>query len=224
MARVEDLGQGLGVYVPAHFEAPGLDAMHALIRTRPLATLVLNSTHGLEANHVPLLLSTGPEPRGRLQGHVARNNPMWRRLSDETQALAIFHGADSYVSPSWYPTKQAHGKVVPTWNYVVVHAQGRLRAIEDKAWIRSQIEALTAQQEAGFAVPWQVGDAPADFIAGMLDHIVGIELVIDRLQGKWKVSQNQPAQNRQGVIQGLETCNDAATRQMAALIAGASGD
>ncbi len=212
------------MYVPPQFAEPRIETMHALMRAHPLATLVVYRASGLEANHIPLLLSPTPEPYGVLQGHIARNNPLWHELDRETEALAIFHGPHSYISPSWYPAKQEHGKVVPTWNYAVVHAHGRPRAIEDEIWIRAQIAALTTQQEAGFAVPWQISDAPAEFVDKMIEHIVGIEFVIDRLQGKWKVSQNQLAQNRAGVVRGLEAGGDTASLQMAALVAQACAD
>lgn len=203
------------MYIPSHFDEPRVEIMHELMRSRPLATLVTMSSQGLNANHIPLHLDTS-SPYGTLQGHVAKANVIWKDIDTEIEALAIFHGPDSYVSPSWYPTKQEHGKVVPTWNYAAVHAYGRLRIIEDPAWIRAQLNALTNQQEAAFPTPWKPEDAPAEYIDRMIEAIVGIEIVIDRLQGKWKISQNQPSQNRQGVIVGLQTSGSVDALEMAA--------
>lgn len=210
------------MYIPSHFEEPRIDTMHALIADRPLATLVTLSSEGLNANHIPLRISSSPEPYGALRGHVAKANPLWNDLKADTEALAIFHGPDSYISPSWYPTKQEHGKVVPTWNYAVVHAYGTLRIIEDPVWLRAQLEALTARQEAAFNHPWSVSDAPQEFVDRMIGAVVGIEIVITRLQGKWKTSQNQPPQNRSGVAAGLEASGDQNAQDMAALVNQAS--
>jgi transcriptional regulator len=190
------------MYLPRHFEETRPEILHALMRACPLATLVTHSPDGLEANHIPLHLDADAGAHGILRGHVARANPLWK-LAAGAEALAIFHGAEGYISPSWYPTKQEHGKAVPTWNYVVVHARGPLRTIEDADWLRAQIDALTRDHEAGFAHPWSVADAPADYIDSMVSAIVGIEIEITRLEGKWKASQNQPPANRQGAAAGL---------------------
>ncbi|HEX5339064.1 MAG TPA: FMN-binding negative transcriptional regulator [Gallionella sp.] len=206
------------MYTPKHFEEPRIEVMHELMRARPLATLVTLSSDGLDANHIPLHLAEAPAPFGALRGHVARANPMWRDLAKDVEVLAIFHGPDSYITPSWYATKQETGKVVPTWNYAVVHAYGTLRVIDDADWIRSQLEALTAHNEAGFAKPWAVSDAPREFTGKLLDAVVGIEIVITRLVGKWKVSQNQPAQNQASVIAGLNSSGLRDAAEMAALI------
>jgi transcriptional regulator len=191
------------MYLPPQFEQPDMAAMHELMRTRSLATLVTTGSDGLNANHIPLHLSATLESFGVLRGHVARSNPIWNELNSDVDALAIFHGPDAYISPSWYATKQAAGKVVPTWNYTVVHAYGRLRIIDDAVWVRTQLEALTAQHEAGLPDPWSMSDAPEDFTEKLLGAVVGIEMIITRLSGKWKVSQNQPLQNQHSVIQGL---------------------
>ncbi len=190
------------MYIPSHFEQPDITAMHELIRTRPLATLVTLSADGINANHIPLHLSESPVPFGTLRGHVARSNPIWREESN-IEVLAIFHGPNAYISPSWYATKLETGKVVPTWNYTVAHAYGSLRIIDDADWIRTQLEALTDHNEAAFPDPWAVSDAPNAFTEKLIESIVGIEMVITRLSGKWKVSQNQPPQNQASVIQGL---------------------
>ncbi|MDO9163273.1 MAG: FMN-binding negative transcriptional regulator [Methylococcaceae bacterium] len=206
------------MYIPAHFEQPSIEAMDELIRTRPLATLVTLSSNGINANHIPLHFLEAPLPFGTLRGHVARSNPMWRDLEPDVEALAIFHGPDAYISPSWYATKQETGKVVPTWNYTVVHAYGFLRIIDDAAWIRSQLEALTDHNEAILPEPWAVSDAPEDFTDKLIEAIVGIEMVITRLSGKWKVSQNQPSQNQASVIHGLNNSEQKDALAMAALV------
>lgn len=207
------------MYCPAHFEETRIEVLHALMRTRPLATLVTLGPEGLDTNHVPLFLDIAAGTHGTLRGHVARANPLWRAIGAGCDALAIFHGPQGYVTPNWYPAKTETGKAVPTWNYAVVHAHGRLRAIDDAAWLRAQIEALTNQEEAAFAAPWQVADAPPDYIEKMIGAVVGIEIEIARLNGKWKTSQNQPPRNRAGVVAGL--CARGATddRAMAALVA-----
>lgn len=192
--------------------------MHELMRDRPLATLVTIAADGVNANHIPLHLAESPLPYGVLRGHVARSNPVWRDFDATQDVLAIFHGPDAYISPSWYATKQESGKVVPTWNYTAVHAYGALRIVEDTAWIRAQLEALTDQNEAGFSEPWAVADAPRDFTDRLLESIVGIEIAITRLAGKWKVSQNQTLQNRIGVVQGLNTSGEREAAAMAALV------
>ena len=206
------------MYIPHHFEEPRIEAMHELMRARPLATLVTLTSAGIDANHIPLHLADAPAPFGTLHGHVARANPMWRDFSPDMEVLAIFQGPDSYITPSWYPTKKETGKVVPTWNYAVAHAYGSLRIIDDAAWVRAQIETLTDHHEAGFAHPWAVSDAPHDYTEKLLEAIVGIEIVITRLSGKWKVSQNQPAQNQAGVIDGLKSSELSYAAEMAALV------
>ncbi len=186
------------MYLPKHFAKDDVAEMHALIRANPLATLVSHGPDGLDANHIPLLLVDG-----KLQGHVARANPLWKDGQVAGEVLVIFHGRESYISPSGYATKAEHGKVVPTWNYVTVHAYGDLRVIDDPAWIFGQISALTAANEAALPLPWAVTDAPADYIEKMLGAIVGIEIAITRLLGKWKVSQNQPPANQASLTRAL---------------------
>ena len=202
------------MYRPMQFDQPDIEVMHELIRTRSLATLVTIGSDGLNANHIPLHLSATPEPFGVLRGHVARSNPIWNDLDSDVDALAIFHGPEAYISPSWYATKQQAGKVVPTWNYTVVHAYGRLRIIDDAVWVRAQLEALTAQNEAGFPDPWAMSDAPEEFTEKLIGAVVGIEMIITRLSGKWKVSQNQPLQNQLSVIQGLTASGQIAMAEL----------
>jgi transcriptional regulator len=207
------------MYLPKHFEAPSVEAMHELIRAVPLATLVTLTESGIEANPIPLLLWSEPAPFGCLRGHVARANPLWHKVAPETEVLAVFHGPDAYVSPGWYPSKREDGKAVPTWNYVAVHAYGRLRVIDDRDWLREQLAALTTEHEAGMANPWRLAEAPPDYIEKMLAAVVGIEIVVSRLEGKWKVSQNQPAANRAGVAAGLAASGHAGAVRMAELVA-----
>lgn len=191
------------MYIPKHFAEDDVAEMHALMRANPLATLVTHGPDGLNANHIPLLLADGS-----LQGHVARANPLWKPGQVEGEVLVVFHGDESYISPSGYATKAEHGKVVPTWNYTAVHAYGELRVIDDPRWIFAQISALTAANEAALPQPWAVTDAPADYIEKMLGAVVGIEITITRLLGKWKVSQNQPAVNQASLIAALEKAGD----------------
>ena len=206
------------MYVPKHFEEADIAALYALMRAYPLATLVTLDAEGLTANHIPFFLDANAPPSGRLQAHVARANPVWKSFSSEVETLAIFQGPDAYISPSWYATKQETGKVVPTWNYSVVHAYGTLRVVDDPAWVRTNVENLTVRQEAGFAEPWSVSDAPRDYTEKLIGAIVGIELTITRLVGKRKTSQNQPPANREGVVRGLEGLETDAAQAMAALI------
>ncbi|MGA7479288.1 MAG: FMN-binding negative transcriptional regulator [Azonexus sp.] len=186
------------MYLPKHFAEDDVAKMHALMRAHPLATLISHGPDGLNANHIPLLLADG-----KLQGHVARANPLWKVGNVAGEVLVIFHGHESYISPSGYATKAEHGKVVPTWNYVAVHAYGDLRVIDDPAWIFGQISALTAANEAVLPQPWAVTDAPADYIERMLGAIVGIEIGITRMLGKWKISQNQPPANQTSLTKAL---------------------
>lgn len=206
------------MYVPAAFEESRLEVLQGLIRQQPLATLVTWTAGGLAANHIPLYLRASGTGPGTLVGHVARANPLWREVDTGTAVLAIFQGPQAYVSPSWYPTKQEHGKVVPTWNYAVVHARGPLRVVDDAAWVRAQLLELTQQQEAGAAQPWAVDDAPREYTDGLLKALVGIEIAVQQLTGKWKVSQNQPAHNQAGVVRALAAAGTDQSAAMAALV------
>jgi len=191
------------MYLPKHFAQTDIAALHALMDAHPLATLVTHGPEGIDANHIPLHLDAGAGPNGTLRGHVARANPLARAAAVDREILAIFQGPQSYISPSGYATKAEHGKVVPTWNYTAVHAWGRLRLIDDPQWLLAQVRTLTTTHEAALPHPWQVSDAPADYIEKMLGAIVGIEIVIDRLVGKWKVSQNQPPANQASLVAAL---------------------
>jgi transcriptional regulator len=191
------------VYVPTQFREDRVPVLHEMIGRIRLGTLVTLNADGLVASHLPMLVDPEPGPFGRLSGHVARANPQWRSLEPKVQALAIFTGPEAYITPSWYATKRLNGKVVPTWNYVAIHAYGELRFIDDPAHTLAHVTRLTEAQEASRAEPWKVSDAPADFIAGMVKGIVGFELAIARLEGKWKMSQNRPEDDRAGVVEGL---------------------
>ena len=198
------------MYLPNHFAEPRIEMMHELMRTYPLATLVTLTANGLDANHIPLQLLADATPFGTLQGHVARANPLWQDFNEKVEVLLIFQGPEAYVSPSWYSSKKENGKAVPTWNYAVVHAHGTLRIIDDAAWVRAQIEALTTRHEAALPHPWAVGDAPHDYTEKLIGAVVGIEIVIRRIEGKWKTSQNQPAANQAGVVEALRRSDNVA--------------
>lgn len=191
------------MYLPKHFEETGVQILHELIRAHPLGVLVMLTSRGLAANHIPFEVEPDPAPFGTLRGHIARANPLWRDFSRDVEALAIFQGPSTYISPSWYRTKRETAEVVPTWNYAVVHAHGAVRFIDDRAWLHGFVEKLTNRHEAGRREPWKVTDAPSDYIEKQLAAIIGLEIPITRLVGKWKVSQNRPAQDRDGVVEGL---------------------
>jgi len=203
------------MYNPPHFREERPEVLHQLVRERALAVLVTLGPEGLIANHVPLVLDAETGPLGTLRGHLSRMNLQWRHSLPSVDALAIFQGPSAYITPSWYPTKDATGKVVPTYNYVVVHAHGPLRTYEDPQLLERNVKALTELHEAPFATPWSVDDAPHDFIQAQLKAIVGIEIPITRLEGKWKVSQNRVAEDRQGVIDGLREAGDPESLAMA---------
>ena len=209
------------MYLPKHFEQQDEQAMAQLLQLHPLATVAWQSADGLNAEHLPLMWErgAGDGAHGTLRGHVARANPVWREAAG-TDVLAVFQGPQAYITPSWYPSKAATAKVVPTWNYAVVHAHGRLRVTEDAAWLRALVGRLTDTHEASRAHRWQVGDAPDDYIEQMLRAIVGIEIELTRLQGKWKVSQNRSAADRAGVAAGLGTLEADDARAMARLVTG----
>ncbi|MEP7057311.1 MAG: FMN-binding negative transcriptional regulator [Caldimonas sp.] len=207
------------MYLPAHFEETRIDVLHDFVRRHPFGLLVTQGAAGIAANPLPFLLDPdGGAGFGTLRGHVARANPVWREAATDGQALVVFQGPQGYVSPSWYASKAEHGKVVPTWNYVMVQARGRLRAIDDPAWVLKLVTRLTERHESPRDAPWGVGDAPADYIESMLRAIVGIELELTALSGKWKVTQNRSAADRAGVVRGLEESGDANAAALAAQV------
>lgn len=192
------------MYLPKQFEETSVPVLLNLIKAHPLATVITLSASDLNANHIPMVLAENANGQTVLRGHVARANPMLDDLGVSPQTLLVFQGAEHYITPSWYATKKETEKVVPTWNYAVVHVKGQMRVVDDAAWLHQQLEDLTAQQEAGRALPWSVNDAPADFLDQIKQAIVGFEVQIESMVGKWKVSQNQPPRNRATVVQGLE--------------------
>jgi transcriptional regulator len=211
------------MYLPAHFREARLPVLHDLIRAHPLATLVTLDASGLVANHLPMEIDAAAGELGTLRGHVARANPVWKSPHADVEALVVFQGADAYITPSFYATKAATGKVVPTWNYATVHVHGPLRVIEDVDWLRGLVERLTDRHEADRTrgagePPWKVSDAPGPYIDTMLKAIVGLELPIARIEGKWKASQNRPAEDRAGVVAGLSAGDDPAQHAMAELV------
>lgn len=191
------------MYRPPAFREDRPEVLRDAIRSHPLATLVTHGAEGLQANLLPFTLATSGAGGDVLRGHLAKANGQLRDLASGSEALVIFQGPQAYVSPSWYATKREHGKVVPTWNYVVVQARGNPKLIDDAAWLLAHVQELTTHQEEEQKEPWAVTDAPASFVSSLLKGIVGIEIPVRLIEGKWKVSQNQPAANRDGVVEGL---------------------
>jgi transcriptional regulator len=208
------------MYVPKQFEERDVTVLHDLLRAHPLGAWVTQVDGELGANHVPFLLDPTRGEFGTLMCHVARSNPVWQVPAP---SLFIFQGAEAYISPSWYPSKRAHGKVVPTWNYAVVHAHGTPQVMDDRDWLLQHLTQMSEKHESGQAVPWEVSDAPPEFIQGLLDVIVGIEIPLTRLVGKWKVSQNRSLADRLGVVAGLTEVGDEGAQAMAQLVHGHAG-
>lgn len=192
------------MYLPRHFAESRPEVLHALVRAEPLGTLLTEQDGEPAADEIPFLLRPELGAHGHLQAHVARANPLWRSHTPGKPVLVLFRGPQAYVSPSWYPDKAEHGKVVPTWNYIVVQALGVLKVHDDPAWVHQQISALTELQEQHRATPWAVDDAPRDYLDAMRRGIVGIEVEVLRWSGKWKVSQNHSAERQAGVRAGLQ--------------------
>jgi transcriptional regulator len=191
------------MYVPAHFEENRPEVLHQLIADHPLGTLVTTGPNGLDANHVPFEFAPGEGPHGALRAHVARANPVWQEVATHPDTLVIFQGPAAYISPTWYPSKHETHRQVPTYNYMVVHAHGKIVVRDDEAFVRGLVARLTRTMEANEPKPWKMGDAPADFISQMLGAIVGIEIEVTRLVGKWKLSQNKEARDRRGAVEAL---------------------
>ncbi|HYW58076.1 MAG TPA: FMN-binding negative transcriptional regulator [Polaromonas sp.] len=205
-------------YLPPHFAETDTATLHALVRAHPLATWVVQHQGELLVNHIPMLLDPDRGEHGTLVGHVARANPVWQALAAGAQSVAVFAGPQAYVSPNWYPSKHAHGKAVPTWNYATVHAHGVPQAFDDTERVLDVVTRLTRTHEASQALPWHVSDAPADYITQMLKAIVGVEMPVQRWIGKWKVSQNRPASDQHGIAAGLSGQSTPAAAEMAALV------
>ena len=191
------------MYNPAQFAVTDAAALHRIIRSHPLGVLVTSSASGLDANHIPFEFDPASGPHGQLTGHVARANPVWQQCQGSPSVLVIFRGAEAYISPNWYPSKHETHRLVPTWNYEVVHAHGRITIRDDESYVRGVVARLTRQHEATEPKPWKMGDSAPEYIDGMLRAIVGIEIVIDRLEGKSKLSQNREARDRLGAADTL---------------------
>lgn len=203
------------MYRPAAFRQDDLTALHAQIDSTGLALLTSNGPAGLQATHLPLLLAAEEGEFGTLYGHFARTNPHWQDLAGQ-EALAVFAGPDAYVHPGWYPGKAEHGQVVPTWNYIAVHAWGQVETFDDPARLRELLTRLTARHEAGRPRPWALDDAPAEYLERMLRAIVGFALPIRRLEGQWKLSQNRQPADHAGVREGLAASANPRDRELAA--------
>lgn len=206
------------MYCPESFRETELSVLHDLMYTHTFATLVSLCGTELCADHLPLVFHAERGPHGTLCGHVSRSNPLWTHFTDHTEVLVIFRGPDSYITPSWYPSKHTDGKVVPTWNYAVVHAYGKPRAIEDRGWLLEHVTELTRHHEAREEMPWQISDAPSDYIARMLTGIIGIEISVSRLEGKFKVSQNRSRTDQLGIAKGLHSREAEREHTMASLV------
>lgn len=191
------------MYIPAHFDEKNPAVLHELIASNPLGMLVTHGRNGLDANHIPFELATSEGPHGTLRAHVARNNPVWQDVADGDDVLVVFRAADAYISPTWYPSKHEAHKQVPTWNYSVVHAHGRIAIRDDERFVRGLVARLTRIHEASQPQPWKMTDAPSDFIDTMLKAIVGIEIPITRIEGKFKLSQNKEARDIRGAGEAL---------------------
>ncbi|WP_395373602.1 FMN-binding negative transcriptional regulator [Marinicella sp. W31] len=188
------------MYLPSHFSEEDPKVLRSLIETHPLATVVTRQSGGLHADHIPMLLSANSTV---LSGHIAKANNLWRE-ADNTEVLVIFQGPDGYVSPNWYPSKKEHGKVVPTWNYCVVHVRGKIHFIDDRSWKLNFLNQLTDQNERKQSTPWSVSDAPEDYTERLLEAIIGLEVCVESMLGKYKLSQNQSPLNYAGVVEGLQ--------------------
>ncbi|MGY3865222.1 FMN-binding negative transcriptional regulator [Aeromonas bivalvium] len=192
------------MYLPPHFEAADPAALHRLIRAHPLGALVTSGEQGLDANHLPFEFDADEGEHGILRAHVARNNPLWQEVKEGQEVLVIFRAVEGYISPNWYPSKQAHHKQVPTWNYAVVHAHGRIRVRDDARFVRRLLATLTRTQEAEEPAPWKMADAPRDYLEAMVQAVVGIEIEITGLVGKFKLSQNKEEGDRLGAVDALQ--------------------
>lgn len=203
------------MYMPAHFAEERTEVLHGLIADHPLGALVTMGPNGLDANHIPFEFDPAQGPHGTLRAHVARSNPVWQEAADRAEALVIFQGPSAYISPSWYPSKHDAHRQVPTYNYMVVHAHGNIIVRDDEPFVRGLVARLTRKMEAGEATPWKMGDAPADFISQMLAAIVGIEIPVERLTGKWKLGQNKAAEDRRGAATTLQSREHESQRDVA---------
>jgi transcriptional regulator len=210
------------MYVASHFAVESLSVLRAYLAEHPFAALAVNTVEGPSVDHIPLEFDASPTPKGRLLGHVARSNPLWREF-ESGPALAVFCAHQAYVSPDWYASKAIDPRVVPTWNYAAVHVSGTLRFFHDAGRIADLLARLTDRFESSRAKPWRLTDAPADYVSKLVGAVVGVELVIDRIVGKWKLSQNRPSEDRNGVIAGLRREGGSGGAALADLMAIESG-
>jgi transcriptional regulator len=206
------------MYVPEHFKLGDVGEQHALMRAYPFAALITTSDAGFEVTHLPTVLKS-EGALGVVECHVSRANPHWKEISKSGRGLLIYTGPEAYITPAWYPSKHAHGKVVPTWNYAVVHAHGSAEVIDDRQWLVRHVSELTDQQEAGAAVPWATSDAPGNYVEMLARGIVGMRFTIDRIEGKAKMSQNRELPDRAGVVAGLKGRGTEADAKVADLVA-----
>jgi transcriptional regulator len=206
------------MYLPRSFEEKRLPLLRQIMHEHSFATLIVHTRSGPEAAHIPFEWVDDPVPLGTLRAHLARPNPLWREFDPAFEALVVFHGPHAYISPDWYPGSKAHGREVPTWNYVTVHARGPLRIIDDPAWLRTLLERQVSHHEAGRTTPWAMDDAPADFIDDQLRYIIGIEIPLKSLTGKVKASQNRTPAERAGVEAGLRAEGGEAEAAMADIV------
>ncbi len=205
------------MHIPKKFQQDDNEKLLAVMRDYPFTTLITHSKSGIEANHLPISISW-QEDKLYLHAHIAKVNTVWQTVSEASEVLVIFNGPNAYISPNHYPTKQQTGKAVPTWNYVAVQVKGAIRFIHDPTWIHQALETLTAEHESKNDKPWAMSDAPASYIYKMLPAIVGIEIAVTSMTGQWKLSQNQPKVNQQGVIQGLSASKDNDALKVAAMV------
>ncbi len=206
------------MYQPPHFREDRLEVQHALMKAHPLGLLVTQGSGGLVANPLPFALDETASTHGTLRAHLSRANPQWRDFDPSQEVLVVFQGTETYITPSWYEAKREHGKVVPTWNYAIVQAYGRMKVMDDPAWLLGQVTAMTSAQEAARQEPWAVSDAPSDYLASQMKGIVGVEIEITRIEGKWKVSQNKPEADRRGIASGLRASGGRDALHMADLV------
>jgi transcriptional regulator len=211
------------MYNPAQFVENRTDVLHAFMREQPFAVLMSSGPNGLLATHAPILLDSDTRVGGVLRCHVARANPQWRELQSSPAALVIFSGPHHYISPSWYPSTEEHGRVVPTWNYVAVHVWGQAKIFEDPDLLIPYLRELTLAHETTMERSWSIDDAPPRFVDTMAKAVVGIEIPIERIAGKWKLGQNRTSEDRAGAIQGLEKLDTPQSREMAAAMKQALG-
>lgn len=206
------------MHIPKVFQEKNIETLHLMIKSHSLGAWITSMDDELEVNHIPFILEPSSGEYGVLRGHVNKANPVWKLLFSIKKSVVIFQGPQAYISPSWYPSKEEHGKAVPTWNYVVVHVHGTPRAIEDKEWLLDHLNSLTNEHESDQEEPWQVSDAPADYIQQMLGGIVGIEIAIDKIVGSWKTSQNKQQSDLSGIVTGLNKRKDSQSIEMASYV------